>query len=115
MLANVNTPSSPASSLASAIASRPLSSSSTPTSTCLNISVSPPTRSERTLPRVGSAKRHGGQFLHLLLGQVDPDLIVDARGGSDRDRHLLASPQVAPLEQDVRDFVVGPVHHESLD
>src|ERR1700727_1350131 len=115
MWANVNTPSSPASSLASAIASRPLSSSSTPTSTCLNISVSPPTRSEGLCPALNSAKRHGGQFLHLLLGQVDPDLIVDARGGSDRDRHPLAAPQVALLEQDVSDFVVGRVHHESLD
>src|ERR1700733_896799 len=98
MLANVNTPSSAASSFASAIASRPLSSSSTPTSTCLNISVSPPTRSEGLCPALNSAKRHGGQLLHLLHGQVDPDLIANTRGGTDRDRHLLASQQVALLE-----------------
>ncbi len=44
---------------------------------------------------------HGRQVLYLLLGDVEPDAVVDARHRADRDRDFPAAPQVSLLEKDV--------------
>ncbi len=46
-------------------------------------------------------RRRRRQSLHLLLGAGNADLVIDARGASDRDRDLIATPQMARLQKHV--------------
>ena len=66
----------------------------------------------RLRPRLEFDRR---QILHLLLGQPDPDLPADAGRGTNRDRHLLASPQMTLPQQDVRDVMILGFDHKALN
>src|SRR5215472_15328622 len=56
----------------------------------------------------------GGQFLHLLLGEVEPDAVVQGGDGADRDGNFLAAPQMALADQDVGHPVIGRVHGKAF-
>jgi hypothetical protein len=57
----------------------------------------------------------GRQVLHLLLGDVEPDAVVDAGDRADRDGHFLASPQMPLLEEHMGHMVVSRVDDQALD
>src|SRR5579859_6836401 len=58
---------------------------------------------------------HRRQVMHLLLRHAEPDTILDASHGADRDRHLLAAPQVPLLEEHVGHAMIAGIDDESLD
>jgi AraC-like DNA-binding protein len=62
-------------------------------------------------PRLPRGDRR--QVPDLLLGDVEPDSVRHGLDRADRDGDLLASPQVALLEDDVG-HALGAVHHEAL-
>jgi hypothetical protein len=62
-------------------------------------------RSSRGVSRVGRRERRGGADLVLGEGDVH-QVALDPGDGADRDRDLLPSPQVAALEDQVRDLLV---------
>ena len=58
---------------------------------------------------------HRRQVLHLLLGDVEPDTVVDPGHDADRDGHFLAAPQVPLLEQYMGHAVTVRVDDQPLD
>jgi len=54
------------------------------------------------------------QFLHLLLGEVEPYPVVQGVDGADRYGNLFVAPQMALAEQDVGHPVIGGIHGEAL-
>ena len=57
---------------------------------------------------------HGRQVLHLLLGDVEPDSVLNSGHGTDRDGDFLVPPQMALLEQHVAHPVIARVDEEAL-
>jgi hypothetical protein len=57
---------------------------------------------------------HGRQVLHLLLGEVEPDSVLNSGHGTDRDGDFLVPPQMALLEQHVAHLVIARVDEEAL-
>src|SRR5580693_3060634 len=66
--------------------------------------------SRSDLPR----SAHRRQVLHLLLGEVEPDPVVDPSHGTDRDGDFLAPPNMPLLEQNVGHLVVARIDHEAM-
>src|ERR1700680_1759927 len=59
---------------------------------------------------------HGRQVRHLLLGDVEPDTVVEAGHGVDWDSYFLVTPQVVPLlEEHGGHVVVVTVDAERVD
>ena len=58
---------------------------------------------------------HGRQVLDLLLGEVEPDTVIDAGHGADRDGDFLAARQVPLLEEHVGHVVAVRVDDQALD
>src|ERR1019366_427119 len=58
---------------------------------------------------------HRRQLLHLVLGDAEPDTVVDSGHGADRDSYLLAAPQMPLLEQHMGYPVVARIDDEPLD
>ena len=58
---------------------------------------------------------HRRQVLHVPLGDVEPDAVLDAGHGADRDGHLLAAPQVTLLQEHVAHMVAAGVDDQALD
>jgi hypothetical protein len=57
---------------------------------------------------------HGRKVLHLLLGDVEPDSVLDSGHGADRDGDLLAPPQMPLPEQHVGNPVVLRIDEQAL-
>ena len=55
------------------------------------------------------------QVPDLLLGHVEPDTAVDPSHCADRNRHLLAAPQVPLLEYHVGHMMIEGVDDKPLD
>ncbi len=55
------------------------------------------------------------QVLDLLLGEVEPDTVVDAGHGTDRDGHFFTAPHVPLLEEHVGHVVAVRVDDQPLD
>src|SRR5579871_1226807 len=55
------------------------------------------------------------QVCDLVLAEAEPHAVVDAGDGTDRDSDFLLAPEMALVEQDVGDVVVGRVDNEALD
>src|SRR5262249_2315849 len=52
---------------------------------------------------------------NFLLGDAEPNPVLDTGDGADRDGHLLAAPQVAFLEKHVSHVVVASVDDQPFD
>jgi hypothetical protein len=55
------------------------------------------------------------QSFEFLLGEPDGNAIIDEDDLIDRDRHLLATPQMALLEQQVGGVPLRRLHHQPMD
>ncbi len=58
---------------------------------------------------------YGWQVLHVLLGDVELDAVLDVGHSADRDGHFSAAPQMPLLQEHVGYVLVGRVDDESLD
>src|ERR1019366_2580686 len=58
---------------------------------------------------------HGRQVLYLLLGDAEPDTVVDPSHGADRDSHFLAAPKGPLLKEHVSNVVIARVDDQALD
>lgn len=63
---------------------------------------------------VGVIAIHGRQVLHLLLGDVEPDTVVEPSYFVERDSHFLVTPQVPLFEEHVGHLVGARVDAERL-
>ena len=57
---------------------------------------------------------HGRKVLHLLLGDVEPDSVLDSGHGADRDGDLLTPPQMPLPEQHVGNPVGLRIDEQAL-
>src|SRR6266702_7781375 len=67
------------------------------------------------LPEAATRSVGWRQVFYLLLGQAELDTVLDTGHRADRDRDLLAPPQMPLLEQHVGHPVVVRVDQEALD
>src|SRR5262245_1158003 len=63
---------------------------------------------------IPSSSAHRGQFLHLLLGDVEADPAVISRHGADRDGDLFAPPEVPLPQEHMGGPAVARIDHETL-
>jgi hypothetical protein len=51
----------------------------------------------------------GWQVTYLVLGEVEPYAVIDARDGTERDSHSFLTPKVPVVEQDVCHAVIARI------
>ena len=55
------------------------------------------------------------QVAYLTFRKGEPNAVVNVADGADRNGHRLFPPEVALVEEDVCEVMIGRVDHESLD